>query len=116
MIGRIAGLLAFTTTHVVTDAWLLLQVPYAVSGSGSAYISGFIEKNWQVGMTLEQCVDFAKRAIAHAFARDGSSGGCVRIVVITEQGVTKEFVPHPETLKCFGEIEIPEMGGVPATA
>jgi 20S proteasome alpha/beta subunit len=91
-----------------------MQVPYSVGGSGSAYISGFCEKYWEAGMTEEQCVDFCKRAVAHAFARDGSSGGSVRYVVITEQGARKEFQPHTETLKCFGESGVPEFAGFPA--
>jgi 20S proteasome alpha/beta subunit len=97
-----------------TVSELSVQVPYSIGGSGSAYISGFCEKYWETGMTEQQCVDFCKRAVAHAFARDGSSGGSVRYVVITEKGVRKEFQPHTETLKCFGESGVPTFAGFPA--
>lgn len=62
-------------------------MPYAIGGSGSAYITGFFDKYWVDQMSKEECVDFCKRAVAHAFARDGSSGGSVRVVIVTEGGV-----------------------------
>lgn len=62
------------------------QVPFAIGGSGSAYITGFFDKYWIDGMSEGECVEFCKRAVAHAFARDGSSGGSVRLVVVTEKG------------------------------
>lgn len=91
-----------------------MQVPYAIGGSGSAYITGFCDKYWVSDMTEEQCIDFCKKAVAHAFARDGSSGGCVRLVVVTAKGARSEFVPNPETHKCFGEIGVPSFAGFPA--
>jgi 20S proteasome subunit beta 1 len=36
---------------------------------------------------------FVKTAIAHAMARDGSSGGVIRIVAISKDGVEREYVP-----------------------
>lgn len=32
-------------------------------------------------------------AIAHAMARDGSSGGVIRLVTIDKTGVSREFIP-----------------------
>lgn len=93
-----------------------MQVPYASGGSGSAYISGFCEKYFRADMTEEECVDFCKRAVAHAFARDSSSGGNVRYAVINEKGIRREFVPNTETLQCFGESGVPAFAGFPATA
>lgn len=63
-----------------------VQVPFAIGGSGSAYITGFFDKYWIDDMSEGECVEFCKRAVAHAFARDGSSGGSVRLVVVTENG------------------------------
>ena len=60
----------------------MVQVPYAIGGSGSAYISGFIDKNWRAGMSAAEGREFCIRAVTHAFSRDGSSGGCVRLVRI----------------------------------
>lgn len=71
----------------------LLQVPFTIGGSGSAYITGWCDKNWRSGMTKEECKMFAMRAVSHAMARDGSSGGCIRLVTIDAHGATADFVP-----------------------
>lgn len=43
-------------------------------------------------MTKEECQNFVKKVISHAMARDGSSGGVVRLVTIDQTGVEKEVV------------------------
>ena len=43
-------------------------------------------------MSKEECVKFVKNAVAHAMARDGSSGGVIRLVTIDETGIQKEVV------------------------
>jgi 20S proteasome subunit beta 1 len=43
-------------------------------------------------MTKEECKDFVKKSISHAMARDGSSGGIIRLVIISKDGVEKEVV------------------------
>lgn len=39
-------------------------------------------------MTKEEAQDFVRKAISHAMARDGSSGGVIRMVVIDKTGVS----------------------------
>ena len=36
---------------------------------------------------------FVKKAIAHAMARDGSSGGIIRTVTVDATGVEREYIP-----------------------
>jgi len=67
--------------------------PFAIGGSGSTYIYGYCDSAFKRGMTKEECVGFAKNAIALAMARDGSSGGVIRLAVITKDGVERVFVP-----------------------
>ncbi len=43
-------------------------------------------------MTKEECQTFVKNALSHAMARDGSSGGVIRTVTITKDGVQRDFV------------------------
>ena len=64
----------------------------AVGGSGSSYIMGFIDAHFREGMSQADALAFVRAALAHAMARDGSSGGVIRTVVINEAGVTREFV------------------------
>ena len=43
-------------------------------------------------MTAMQCEEFVKKALSHAMARDGSSGGVIRTVRIDAAGAEKKFV------------------------
>merc|ERR1719421_2105470 len=55
----------------------LIQRPYSIGGSGSTYIYGFCDAYYRPGMTADQCVEFVQKALSHAMARDGSSGGII---------------------------------------
>lgn len=70
-----------------------VKQPFAIGGSGSSYIYGFVDSAYRPGMTKDECVTFVRRALAHAMARDGSSGGVIRTVTIDKDGVTRDFVP-----------------------
>lgn len=70
----------------------LVRENIALGGSGSTYIHGFVDANYKPGMGKQECKDFIARAISHAMARDGSSGGVIRLVVITKEGVEKEVI------------------------
>ena len=65
---------------------------FAIGGSGSTYIYGLVDETYKEGMSKEDCVKFVKNAVAHAMARDGSSGGVIRLVTIDETGIQKEVV------------------------
>lgn len=66
---------------------------FAIGGSGSSYIYGFVDSAYKPGMSKEECQALVKQAISHAMARDGSSGGVIRLVTIEKDAVTREFVP-----------------------
>lgn len=70
----------------------LMPQKFALGGSGSSYIYGLVDSTYREGMSKEECVQFVKTAIAHAMARDGSSGGVIRLVIITEAGVEKQVI------------------------
>ncbi|KAJ3063641.1 Proteasome subunit beta type-1 [Quaeritorhiza haematococci] len=71
----------------------LHKQPFAIGGSGSTYIYGFCDAAWKDGMGRDEAIDFTKKALALAMSRDGSSGGVIRLAVITETGVERIFVP-----------------------
>lgn len=71
----------------------LVRQDYALGGSGSTYIYGFVDANFKPNMTREQCEEFVTKGISHAMARDGSSGGVIRLCTIDAKGVTRQFVP-----------------------
>mmetsp|Transcript_19741 Transcript_19741/g.19854 ORF Transcript_19741/g.19854 Transcript_19741/m.19854 type:complete len:218 (+) Transcript_19741:113-766(+) len=68
----------------------LLKQDFSIGGSGSTYIYGLVDSLYKPGMTKEECQDFVKKCVSHAMARDGSSGGVVRIVTVDQTGVKKE--------------------------
>lgn len=68
----------------------IMKQKFALGGSGSTYIYGLVDATYKENMTKDECKVFVKNAIAHAMARDGSSGGVIRIVVIDKDGVSKE--------------------------
>lgn len=73
---------------------------FAIGGSGSSYIYGYCDANYKKGMTKDACMDFVTNALSLAMARDGSSGGVVRLVVIDKDGTTRKFI-HGKQLPQF---------------
>lgn len=69
----------------------LVQQPFAIGGSGSSYIYGYCDANFKEGMTREECIEFVKNSLSLAMARDGSSGGVIRLVIIDKDGSTRQF-------------------------
>mmetsp|Transcript_18351 Transcript_18351/g.52411 ORF Transcript_18351/g.52411 Transcript_18351/m.52411 type:complete len:122 (+) Transcript_18351:889-1254(+) len=70
-----------------------LKMPVATGGSGSIFIQGLLDAEFRMGMPMAEARAFAKKACAHAITRDGSSGGVIRTVVITEQGTDRDYTP-----------------------
>ena len=64
---------------------------YAIGGSGSTYIYGFCDANWKEDMTEEQGIGFVKSALQEAIKWDGSSGGVIRMVVLTARGAVRHL-------------------------
>jgi 20S proteasome subunit beta 1 len=62
---------------------------FAIGGSGSTYIYGFCDSQYKENMSREECVKFVQNGLALAMARDGSSGGVIRLAVIDEKGVER---------------------------
>merc|ERR1719297_769163 len=74
----------------------VVRVPLACDGSGSGYISGLLDAGYRDGMTKAEALEFVRTAVAHAMSRDGSSGGMIRTLVVSkdglEEGVIEELV------------------------
>lgn len=82
----------------------ITNVPFATGGSGSAYIYGFCDKYFKPGMTEEEARTFIVKAVKHAMARDGSSGGCIRLLRIDGTGQKREFLTPNQQPLSFGEL------------
>merc|ERR1719343_1726649 len=70
----------------------MVKVPMAVDGSGSGYISGLCDEYYKPKMTKAEALEFVQRAVAHAMARDGSSGGVIRTLVISAAGLEESVI------------------------
>ncbi|KNC83357.1 proteasome subunit beta type-6 [Sphaeroforma arctica JP610] len=80
-----------------------VRQPFSIGGSGSSYIYGFCDANFKEGMTREECEVFAANAIALAMARDGSSGGVIRLASISASGVDRKVITGKD-IPAFSEL------------
>jgi proteasome beta subunit len=56
---------------------------YTTTGSGSPYVFGVLEDHYKEGMSTDQGIDLAIRALSAAIKRDAASGNGMDIAVIT---------------------------------
>ena len=64
----------------------------SIGGSGSTFISGFIDENWKENMEFEEAKKFAINCVKSAIKRDVQSGGSINLVIFTEDGIRREIV------------------------
>ena len=108
----------------------LFRQPWAIGGSGSTYVYGYCDATYQEGWDRDQTVEFVKNsayrrslgyrasvvlpltahvraiALSLAMSRDGSSGGVIRMCVITEDKVERLFVPGDQLPKFWQGKEV----------
>eukprot|EP01116_Phalansterium_solitarium_P010298 TRINITY_DN24934_c0_g1_i1.p2 TRINITY_DN24934_c0_g1~~TRINITY_DN24934_c0_g1_i1.p2 ORF type:complete len:231 (-),score=62.39 TRINITY_DN24934_c0_g1_i1:196-888(-) len=78
-----------------------VRQPFTIGGSGSSYIYGYCDAHYKTGMTRLECIQFTANAVALAMARDGSSGGVVRLAIIDKDGVERVMIPGDKLPKFF---------------
>ncbi|BGP22037.1 proteasome subunit beta type [Rhodotorula toruloides] len=71
----------------------LFSAPWCIAGSGSSYVWGYCDKTFEPGWNKDQTLEFVRDTLSLAMSRDGSSGGTIRMAVITKEGVERVFVP-----------------------
>lgn len=76
--------------YTVNIGGMLSRGQVAIGGSGSGYVQGFVDATYKPDMTEFECVEFVMKTVCMAMARDGSSGGCIRIGVITKDGIKRK--------------------------
>ncbi|BCR87593.1 proteasome core particle subunit beta 1 [Aspergillus chevalieri] len=69
----------------------LHKQPFSIGGSGSTYIYGYCDANWKEDMTEEEGIKFVRGALQEAIKWDGSSGGVIRLVVLTSKGAVRHL-------------------------
>lgn len=81
------------SVYTIPSGGTSLKVPFSIGGSGSLFIYGLVDATYREGMNVEETKEFVKRTVSHAMARDGSSGGSVRTLVVTPTSNTREYTP-----------------------
>ncbi|XP_068105446.1 proteasome subunit beta type-9 [Hyperolius riggenbachi] len=82
---------------------MITRQPFAIGGSGSSYIYGYVDSIYKPGMTLEQCERFVVHALSLAMSRDGSSGGVIFLATVTKDG-KKERVISGDNIPKFYDL------------
>lgn len=70
---------------------------YTSGGSGSPFVYGVLEDLYKDGITIDEGIDLAIRAVAAAKNRDSASGGMTNVATITKDGF--KVVPQDEIKK-----------------
>merc|ERR1712083_290296 len=75
--------------YCITLGGCLMKQNYTIGGSGSIFIYGFCDENYDKDASAEECRKFVQKALEHAITRDGSSGGVKRTAVINMNSLGK---------------------------
>jgi len=71
---------------------MCIRQPISIGGSGSTYVFGYMDANFKPGMSKDDCLQLVTNTLALAMSRDGSSGGCIRLGVITKDGIERKTI------------------------
>jgi len=81
------------SVYTVSLGGATVKQGFAIGGSGSTYIFGYCDSHYKPKMTKAECQDFVKKGLSHAIARDGYSGGVIRLATIDKDGCQKIMIP-----------------------
>ncbi|XP_044027719.1 proteasome subunit beta type-9 [Siniperca chuatsi] len=71
---------------------LLTRQPFAVGGSGSSYVYGFVDAEFRRAMSKEECQQLVVNTLSLAMNRDGSSGGVAYVVTIDNHSAEEKVI------------------------
>ena len=89
----------------------MIPEKWAIDGSGSTYIWGYMDSEFRDDFTREQAQEFVKQAVALAMCRDGSSGGIIRMHTVDKDGAKYDFFQGKD-IPLFGE-DLPFVAAEP---
>lgn len=78
--------------YFVMQSGMALPRDYAAGGSGSTYLTTYIDQKFVPNMNIQQATDFAIKAVNLAIIRDGYSGGPINVVQIRDDGAKRTWV------------------------
>lgn len=89
------------SVYTISLGGATVRQPWSIGGSGSTYIYGYCDAHYREGMNQEECEEFVRNALSLAMARDGSSGGVIRTVTITKDGIVRKMLPGDKLPKFY---------------
>ncbi|MCE4601439.1 MAG: archaeal proteasome endopeptidase complex subunit beta [Desulfurococcales archaeon] len=66
---------------------------YTATGSGSPIAYGVLEDNYREGLTVEEAIDIARKALKSAIMRDSATGDGIDVVIIGRDSYEERFIP-----------------------
>uniref|UniRef100_A0A0X3PQH2 proteasome endopeptidase complex n=1 Tax=Schistocephalus solidus TaxID=70667 RepID=A0A0X3PQH2_SCHSO len=75
---------------------MLIKQPAVIGGSGSTYLYGHFDSELKPNMTKQEALAFVSKCVGLAINRDGSSGGCIRLGIISSEGVERRLIKGNE--------------------
>ncbi|KAK0166795.1 hypothetical protein PV327_004278 [Microctonus hyperodae] len=80
---------------------MCVRQPISIGGSGSTYVYGYVDANYKPNMTKDETITLVTNTLSLAMSRDGSSGGVIRLGVITKDGIERKVILSESLPKFF---------------
>ena len=84
-----------------------VEVDWTTDGSGSTFIWGFLDSEYEPNLERDECERYVLKALTLAMAVDASSGGCARLCTVNKDGCFRTFVKADELERRLGEAHFP---------
>jgi len=81
----------FYLYDIFADGSLTEEKKYVTSGSGSVFAIGVLETMFKDGLSINEGVDLAVKALNAALQRDTYTGNGINVITITKNGVKREI-------------------------
>lgn len=87
----------------------ILEEEYTATGSGSIVAIGVLDDRYKKGMTLDEALELAIRAIARAMGRDAATGDGIDVAYVNAEGV--HYLRSDEIEQYLSRIKAMEFSG-----
>ncbi|KAL7071186.1 hypothetical protein ACQ4LE_009076 [Meloidogyne hapla] len=78
--------------YATTSGGYSIRQKVYISGSGSTFVYGYIDKNYHEGMSNEKAAELVANAVFLAKRRDANSGGVICLATIDKDGVHQKII------------------------
>lgn len=74
----------------------LIEEKYAAVGTATSLVLGVLEANYEAGLSKDEAMNLAVKAIRSATRRDAMSGDGIDLLVVTADGMESKHIPLAE--------------------